>query len=127
MQQSHGITEIGLRRTACRGGCPVYRVVIREDVSFEYIGEKFVQRQGEYPGSVSRKSFDKLAELIEEVGFMDLDESYAVPRTCQATVFTTIVSNGVKKTVSNYGGGGPAVLWAIEELIDKLVLEGEWR
>jgi hypothetical protein len=34
---------------------------------------------------------------------------------------------GVRKEVSNYGAGGPAVLWVIEELIDKLLSEAEWE
>lgn len=127
MQESQRVTEIGLKRTACLGECPVYEVTIRADGTFEYVGEKYVERQGEYTGSVNRRSFNKLAELVKEVGFMDLEERYAVPLTCQPTAYTTVVMNGTKKTVSNYGGGGPAALWAIEELIDKLVLEAEWN
>ena len=126
MHESDRITEIGLRRTACRGECPVYQVVIRQDGSFDYIGEQYVERLGEHTGRLSRQAFDKLAKAIKEAGFMDLEESYAVPLTCQATVYTTVVINGVKKTVSNYGSGGPAVLQEIEEIIDKLVLEADW-
>jgi len=126
MQESHEITEIGLRRSAGFGECPVYQVVIREDGSFDYVGEQHVERLGEHTGSVSRQAFNKLAKSIKEAGFMDLEESYAVPLTCQATVRTTVVIHGVKKTVSNYGGGGPAALQEIEELIDKLVLEADW-
>lgn len=127
MRERQAITEIGLRRTACRGECPVYEVVIRADGTFEYVGERYVERQGGYTGRVNRRSFRKLAELVEDVGFMNLEERYAVPLTCQATTYTTVVMAGEKKTVSNYGDAGPALLWAIEELIDKLLLEAEWN
>lgn len=126
MQALDEITEISLRRTPCFGECPVYQVTIWGDGRFNYVGEQYVEHQGEYSGQVNRWSLDKLAQLIKEVGFMDLGESYAVLLTCQPTVYTAVVMNGVKKEISNYGSGGPAVLWAIEELIDKLLSEAEW-
>jgi hypothetical protein len=104
----------------------VYEVTIRGDGTFDYVGEAYVERQGVYSGSVNRRSFNRLVELIEEVRFMDLEDSYAVPLTDQATTYTTVVMDGETKTVSHYGGAGPAVLWAIETLIDTLVQEAAW-
>jgi hypothetical protein len=69
---------------------------------------------------------NRLAKVIKETGFMALEDIYAVMITDQPTVYTTVVMDGVKKVVSNYGNGGPPILWAIEELIDKLLLEAEW-
>jgi len=126
MKQDHGIMEIGLRRTACLGKCPVYSVVIKSDGTFRYTGKQHVQRKGKHSGKVSLWSLDKLAEVIKETGFMALEDSYAVMITCQPTVYTTVVMDGVKKVVSNYGNGGPPILLTIEELIDKLLLEAEW-
>ena len=33
---------------------------------------------------------------------------------------------GRRKTVRNYGNAGPTKLWAVEQLIDKLLLEAKW-
>jgi hypothetical protein len=126
MQELHGITEIRLKRLPCYGKCPVYEVIIQADGRFRYVGEQFVERLGEHTGQVNLWSLNKLAQLIKDVGFMDLRPRYAVQATCKATVLTTVVMDSVKKKVSNYGGGGPAELWAIQELIDQLLLNAKW-
>lgn len=126
MSEPHGITEIGLRRSPCFGECPVYRVTVYDDGRLEYVGEQYVERLGRYTGRVREGEFHALAAFIREVDFMALEDRYAVPLTCKATVYTTVVMNGVTKEVSNYGGAGPATLWAIETLIDRLLLEAEW-
>jgi hypothetical protein len=46
--------------------------------------------------------------------------------TDNPTVYTTVVMDGKRKVVSNYANAGPTKLWAIEQLIDKLLLEAKW-
>src|SRR6187200_1158641 len=60
--EDHGITEIGLERTACFGKCPIYSVVIKSDGSVQYTGEKFVERLGKHRGK-TRGSFNALAQF----------------------------------------------------------------
>ncbi len=126
MGEPHGIIEIGLRRSPCFGKCPVYRVTMYDDGRLEYVGKQHVERLGRHTGRINAGEFQALAAFIREVNFMALEDRYATPLTCQSTVYTTVVMDGVRKEVSNYGGGGPAVLEALEERIDELLLEAEW-
>ena len=61
--EDHGVTEVGLERTRCFGTCPAYTVLIRSDGTFRYRGEDFVERKGEYTGTVSRSDFNELARF----------------------------------------------------------------
>ncbi|RMH89403.1 MAG: hypothetical protein D6681_14535 [Calditrichaeota bacterium] len=123
---TYGITEVGLKRTTCYGKCPAYQVTIHSDGTFEYIGEANVERLGEHTGRVNRWAFQQLCRFIKESDFMNLEDAYAAPAMDLPTVYTTVVMNGTQKRISNYGNAGPAKLWAIEQLIDKLLLEAQW-
>ena len=122
----HGVTEIGLERSGCYGTCPVYTVIIKSDGTFRYKGEHFVKRTGEHTGTVSLYAFNHVAQYVRDSGFMDLQESYTRMVTDNPTTFTTAVIDGKRKVVSNYADAGPSKLWAIEQLIDKLLLEAKW-
>ena len=123
---SDRITEISLRRTACYGNCPVYKVVIQNDGSFFYQGESHVKRLGDHRGKVGLLRLKKLKEFIIESEFMALENAYSIMETDHASAYTSVVLDGVKKEINNYGESGPAVLWAIEELIDMLLIDAEW-
>ncbi len=123
----HGVTEIHLERTRCYGTCPVYSVTIKNDGSFVYHGKAHVDHIGEYRGTVSKWAFNQLASFIKDADYMNLESNYKSRITDMATVKTAVKMGGEKKTVSNYANAGPAKLWAIEQLIDKIVMEGDWE
>jgi hypothetical protein len=120
------ISEIGLERTPCYGSCPVYTVIIKADGNFRYHGEHYVERKGDHTGKVSVREFNDLAQFIIDTGYMNLDHTYYRAITDQATVYTTVVMNGKRQLISNYANAGPPKLWAVEQLIDKLLLESQW-
>ena len=53
-------------------------------------------------------------------------DEYETSVTDNPTVYAYIVMSGKKKIIRNYANSGPTKLWAIQELIDKLLLEAEW-
>ena len=122
----HGITEIGIERTGCFGTCPAYTFTVKNDGSFRYMGEKFVERTGEFTGSVPVPEFNRLAQFIRDSGYMELEDSYTRSVTDNPTVFTMVVMNGKRRTVRNYANAGPTELWAIEQLIDDLMVKATW-
>jgi hypothetical protein len=124
--EDHGVTEIGLERTRCYGRCPAYTVVVQSDGTFRYTGVDFVPRQGEHTGTVSRYDFNQLAQFIRDSGYMQLQDSYTRMVTDFPTVFTTVVMDGKRKVISNYADAGPTKLRAVEQLIDKMLLEAKW-
>jgi hypothetical protein len=122
----HGVTEVGLERSPCFGTCPVYTVLIKSDGTFRYKGVSNAQRQGDHTGKVSTYEFNQLAQFIKDSGYSELQDSYSRMVTDHPTVYTTVIIGGKRKVVSNYANAGPTKLWAVEELIDKLLLEATW-
>ena len=121
-----GITEIGMERTVCYGTCPAYTVIIKSDGTFRYKGEQNAKRPGEHTGKISEWKLRELLEFIKDADYFALEDQYRNNVTDRPTVFTYIVLNGKKKIISNYANSGPTKLWAIEQLIDKLLLDAEW-
>lgn len=122
----HGITEIGIERTGCFGTCPIYTFIVKSDGTFRYKGFMYVEREGEFTGTIHVGYFHQLARFVKESGYMELKDRYARPVTDNATIYTMVVMNGQRKTVGNYASGGPAKLWAIEQLIDSLMSKAKW-
>jgi len=77
-------------------------------------------------GFLDPEEFERLALLIERLGFFDLRSSYSRPVTDNPTYITTIERGGVIKRVSNYADAGPAELWAVEQLIDAAADDVDW-
>jgi len=122
----HGITEIGIERTPCYGKCKVYSAVIRSDGTFRFFGEANVQHMGRHVGRVNEEDFQELARLINDIGYARLEHAYELPVTDMPTVFTMVAKSDRRKVIRNYANAGPMKLWAVEQLIDKLLLEARW-
>jgi Domain of unknown function (DUF6438) len=124
---NHGITEIGIERTGCFGTCPAYTFIIKSDGTFRYTGTKFVEREGDFTGTIPVWYFHSLAQFIRDSDYMNLEDGYRRPVTDNPTTYTMVVMNGKRKTVSNYANAGPTKLWAIEQLIDDLMTKAKWN
>jgi hypothetical protein len=123
---NHGVTEIGLERTPCHGTCPSYTFVVKSDGTFRYQGQRHAERQGSYTGTIAPGRFHQLARFILDSGFEQLPDNHSVAATDLPTTFTLVTIHGQQKTVRNYGGAGPTKLWAIEQLIEALMVKAKW-
>lgn len=110
------ITEITLDRQGCLGSCPIYKVTLRNDNIFTYIGKKNVTHIGESAGWIY---FDRIAKWIETQGFFNMKDKYAEEVSDAEVVVTTAVRDGQRKTVTTHDSSKPPVeLWAINSVID---------
>jgi Domain of unknown function (DUF6438) len=122
-----GVTEVALERGGCFGTCPQYTVKITSDGRVRYFGERFVSRLGAHTGHILPYRFRQLAEFIHDSGVAGFHDDYKdISVTDMETTYTLFVIDGTEKLISNYANSGPATLWAIEQLIDKLVSETKW-
>lgn len=124
---AHGITEIGLERTPCYGDCPVYVAVLKADGTFRFHGVEHVRHKGQFTGKVDEHEFNHLAQFIADCDYFDMEDTYEALVTDHPDVYTTVVRKGQRKVIRNYANAGPTKLWAIEQLIDKLLLGAEWN
>lgn len=118
-QDKDQITEVTLERTACFGPCPMYKVTLRRNGTISYNGKEFVQLKGAYEGKFY--GFERLAELISSQGYFNWKDNYAIPATDLPSANTSVVRNGKRKTIRNYGDAGPVELWGIEMAIDGIL------
>jgi len=125
-QNDHGVSEIGIEHTACFGSCPIFTFLVKSDGTYRYHGEGFVERKGDFTGKVNTWQYARLAEFIKQSGYADLKESYAANVTDMPTIYTTVVIDGKRKVIRDYAHARPANLWAVEKLIDTLLLDAEW-
>jgi len=124
---NHGITQIGIERSACYGMCPVYTFVLNRDGTFRYKGEAFVERMGMFTGTIPVYEFNRLAQYLKDSGYMELRDGYGAPGDDGETVFTTVVMNGTRKVVMDHSYSGPPKLWAMEQLIDHVLVCAKWN
>jgi len=124
---NHGISEISIERAGSIWGGPVYTFIARSDGTFEYLGYKGVERTGQFSGTISAWEFHQLARFIRDSGYVSFRNQYRVNATDLSTTYTSVVLDGKRKVISNYGDGGPTTLWAIEQLIDDLMRKAEWK
>jgi hypothetical protein len=107
-------------------------VILRRDGSATYIGKENVPRIGEYKSQVSPyqplgAEFIRLAKLIASQGYLKMNDRYTVLITDADTVITSIVHNGKRKTIVNYGNQAPIELYGIERAIDGVSAQIKWE
>lgn len=112
--------EIKLEKTGCYGPCPVYSAIIYGDGTVIYDGNKFVDNIGKSTHQIPKEQVDDMVELIYELGYFSLKDSYRHPATDMSTVITSVKINDDEKTVTNYGHYGPDRLHKIEKKIEDL-------
>jgi hypothetical protein len=124
-----GITEIAIERAGCYGTCPIYTAKISRDGTVSYAGDLYVDRLGSFRAQASPSRFDDLAEFAVKIGYRDFSPVYDSGVTDDETVYTRVTYADKKvKIVSNYANCGPVTLWALEQLIDKIVTEAtDWK
>lgn len=123
---SHRIQEISLERTACPEACPVYRVVLKNNGDFHYVGKQFTRKKGRHDGKFNLQNFHKLAAFIQDTQYGDLANDYFSKDLKQKKAPLTILSITTQtrhKEIQYTANAAPYSLWVIEQLIDKILWE----
>lgn len=118
------ITDVSIEHTACFGTCPVYKIILHQDNTATFIGQKYTDRIGTYKANVG--PFVRLSKSVQDHGFFGLSEHYSSGVTDQAHVITTVSQGGRLKTVENEGNAGPQGLWELQAIIDGAAAQAHW-
>jgi hypothetical protein len=104
------ITEIGIKRSTCGEDCPAYEAVITRDGVVHYTGASDAGFPGSWTAKVPVRDVDELAALFddERERFFEFQDQYGEPGSHFGPVVLSIVRNGRRKTVVNYGFHRPA-------------------
>ena len=123
---SESVTLIGLKQTPCEGACPVYELVMNNDGSVVYKGERFVEKEGTFTGQVNAQNYNHLAEYIVTNDLKSLADEYRFGATDLPGTYVAFVQDGEKKVIYDYGNVGPTNLWVLQQLIDSMLSNVVW-
>lgn len=106
-----------------------YTLTLRADGSVTYIGRANVPHLGTRQGVIAPAVFAKLAALVRESGFESMPDQYPCPWQDGSSVFVSCVIDGKRKTIfhGQPDVAGPAVLEALEVMIDRAGENTVWR
>ena len=96
------------------------------DGRVDYVGQAMMRNMGPHTGHIQVMDFKKLALLVDEMGFQTMALEYRQPSTTIATKYTSVVRDGVRRTIANAGDAAPVNLWAIELAARDLVNRIQW-
>jgi hypothetical protein len=126
---------VTLERTACFGGCPVYRLWVSPNGEVTYEGKAHVRRLGPATGKIPMQRLNGLLTELEKAGYFDFANRYTANEpacgryaTDAPSVITSVTLRGRTKRIEHdYGcGGAPGGLVVLERRIDELVGSGQW-
>jgi hypothetical protein len=126
---------ITLERTACFGGCPVYRLAVTSDGTVNYEGEAHVRQLGTASNRIPRERVQALLSELDRAGYFSFASRYAVADpVCgrysadSPSAITSLTYGGRTKRVEHdYGcGAAPGALVVLERRIDEVLGSARW-
>lgn len=129
------VIEITLERTACLGGCPIYRLEMDGAGLVRYEGIAFVERVGLDSARVAPEEVRKVIDSAGALGYFALAESYRQgDATCSEyfpdspSVIIGITADSLHKRVTVDHGctSYPPELPQLAELIDRVAGTARW-
>ena len=126
---------ITLERTACFGGCPVYRIWASADGKVGYEGRAHVRQVGMATGEVPARRVESLLSELERAGYFSFANRYtSVEPACgryatdSPSAITLVRMGGKTKRIEHdYGcGAAPGALVVLERRIDEVLNSARW-
>jgi hypothetical protein len=127
--EQSGPVTITLTRGVCFGFCPAYTVTITGDGQVTYVGRSFVNVTGEQHATISPDAVQQLLRRFDDARFSSLRDEYRAQVTDLPTYTVVLERNGVRKSVTDYGGlsaGMPEAVRDLQNEIDRVANTSRW-
>jgi hypothetical protein len=127
--------SITLERTACFGGCPVYRISVSPEGVISYEGKAHVRRLGAATGQIPPHRVNALLSELDRAGYFSFANRYtSAEPTCgrystdSPSAITSVRLRGRTKRIEHdYGcGAAPGALVVLERRIDEVLGSALW-
>ena len=112
-------------RSPCFGTCPTYKMVIYDDGFVELEGTAHIDMIGKYTGKLTEAQVQNFRIRAQRTGFMDMKDSYDGAISDVPSATSTIVLDGVRKSVYRRFDYPRAIL-QFEALFDELLESQKW-
>jgi hypothetical protein len=126
---------ITLERTACLGGCPVYRVSVSRSGAILYEGKAHVRVLGAATGQIKAERVGALLSELEDAGYLSFADRYTPTESAcgrystdsPAAITTVRLSGRTKRIEHDYGcDAAPGSLVMLERRIDEVLNSAQW-
>lgn len=121
------VDKFTLSRGGCYGPCAIYQVEFFRGGRARYTGADFAPRVGVFQGEMSLYGYALLCSLSERIKLNEMSNQYSASWTDDETVTITVDSDGVSKTIEDYGQQAPPEFQAFRALFDELAEEVTWE
>jgi hypothetical protein len=121
--------EIALTRTVCFGFCPAYTVSITGDGHVTYTGRSFVNVVGDQHATIAPQAVQALLSRFDAAHFEALNDAYRANVSDLPTMTLSLMRNGRRKVVVDYGGlsaGMPQAVRDLQAEIDRVAGTSRW-
>lgn len=113
---------ITMRKTVCRGECPVYSVEVYDNGVVKYEGKKYVTKVGALGKKLSRSELKSLKAAFDAANFFNFEDEYTGKVTDLPSTFITYTQGEKTKTIRDHYRG-PSELKALEDKVEAVVSE----
>lgn len=108
-----------IRKTGCKGICPIYYMAIYESGKVVYEGDKNVLKIGSYKKTIDSKQLKHLIKKFNKANYFHFEDEYTSPKTDLPTTYTSFNKKGNTKKIRNYSGA-PKKLNELEILLNNI-------
>lgn len=109
-----------LEKTSCYGTCPSYKVVVFDNDSLVYEGNRHVAKEGLMIKQLPKGAVSQLAEKFRRADFFGFQNQYTSKMTDFPVTYIAFTDNGLTKKIKDYYKA-PESLRQLEILISDLV------
>lgn len=122
-----GAVKYTLKKGACYGTCPIYELKIYEGGKAEFIGERFVDKEGIHTRQLSEKEYMDLQKVIAESNFDKLKESYFDAGISDLPMTVIGCNDGTSVKTSTANNARPQSFKNIESALEKIAMGPGWK
>jgi hypothetical protein len=124
--------SIRLTRSGCFGSCPAYEVAFTPGSGMDagsatYEGKAYVEREGSFEGAIDVWDYAHLCELLDHLGFVELDENYSSQWSDDESITVEASDASGLHRVLDYGHQGPPELVAVQFAIEAVTEKIDWQ
>jgi hypothetical protein len=119
------ITSLEVKRTGCKGTCPVYEYQLNSSGIIIYTGIRFVGNVGKYKINVGQKNVSKIFKKLERNDFENAEDMYDLKQSDISMLFYKINLKSGEKNIGR-ANFGPKYLQETFNDIDNIVKKYSW-
>ncbi|WP_099149989.1 DUF6438 domain-containing protein [Flavilitoribacter nigricans] len=117
---------VSMNMGPCYGNCPVYTITVYDNGIVAYEGERFTERRGVHIRDIGRSDLKALKQELVAANLFKFPNAFKSQIPDLPTVTIEYFEDGRSKVIRGKDGRPPQVL-KIQELLEQIANEGEWK